>query len=568
MKKLKSVSFKLVAAFSVMLALICGGSIDSISNLKDNDKLIESIYDKNMNSITMLKEIEKNLLEIEANVSEMIIKNNPLEVNTYKSNIDKYREDDNSKFQQYAALKITDKDNDIINNLNGELKNFREATDGCITLISQGNQQAALAKFEEFKASHTKMKTYAKDLTTLNENIIKEKINNDKKALNKIIVRNIILVSVVVVFTLLVSYMIVRSILNPLRKIQSFASRLSEYDFSTLLDVYTDDEFGATASALNLARENTASLVKTLILDAENISEASKDLFNIVQNITVKFENINDKANEISYITQEASSSAEEIAASSEEVDSTVNILAQKATEGRENSEDIKEKAAKSKSEGEAAFKETTKVYSDVEKGILNAIEKGKVVEEIKKMAETISSISEQTNLLALNAAIEAARAGESGRGFAVVADEVRRLAEESAKEVDNVKLTIVEVQKAFESLSENSFALVKFMDEKVKPQFKESIEISEEYDKDGEFIHKMSEDLASMSEEISATVNQVSDAIQNLAEITQKSSENVCDIQEEINESTNSVKHILESAEKQAKVSDDLKNIILKFKV
>ena len=568
MKKLKSVSFKLIAAFSVMLALICGGSIDSISNLKDNDELIESIYDKNMNGITMLKEIEKNLLEIEANVSEMIIKNNPLEVNTYKSNIDKYREDDNAKFKQYSALKITDKDNDIINNLNGELKNFRAATDDCINLISQGNQQAAIAKFEEFKASHTKMKTYAKDLTTLNENIIKEKINNDKKTLNKIIVRNISLISIVIILTIVVSYLIVRSILNPLRKIQSFASKLSEYDFSTPLDVYTEDEFGATASALNLARENTASLVKTLILDAENISEASKDLFNIVQNITVKFENINDKANEISYITQEASSSAEEIAASSEEVDSTVNILAQKATEGRENSEDIKEKAAKSKSEGEAAFKETTKVYSDVEKGILNAIEKGKVVEEIKKMAETISSISEQTNLLALNAAIEAARAGESGRGFAVVADEVRRLAEESAKEVDNVKLTIVEVQKAFESLSENSFALVKFMDEKVKPQFKESIEISEEYDKDGEFIHKMSEDLASMSEEISATVNQVSDAIQNLAEITQKSSENVCDIQEEINESTNSVKHILESAEKQAKVSDDLKNIILKFKV
>ena len=568
MKKLKSVSFKLIAAFSVMLALICGGSIDSISNLKDNDELIEYIYDKNMNGITMLKEIEKNLLEIEANVSEMIIKNNPLEVNTYKSNIDKYREDDNAKFKQYSALKITDKDNDIINNLNGELKNFRAATDDCINLISQGNQQAAIAKFEEFKASHTKMKTYAKDLTTLNENIIKEKINNDKKTLNKIIVRNISLISIVIILTIVVSYLIVRSILNPLRKIQSFASKLSEYDFSTPLDVYTEDEFGATASALNLARENTASLVKTLILDAENISEASKDLFNIVQNITVKFENINDKANEISYITQEASSSAEEIAASSEEVDSTVNILAQKATEGRENSEDIKEKAAKSKSEGEAAFKETTKVYSDVEKGILNAIEKGKVVEEIKKMAETISSISEQTNLLALNAAIEAARAGESGRGFAVVADEVRRLAEESAKEVDNVKLTIVEVQKAFESLSENSFALVKFMDEKVKPQFKESIEISEEYDKDGEFIHKMSEDLASMSEEISATVNQVSDAIQNLAEITQKSSENVCDIQEEINESTNSVKHILESAEKQAKVSDDLKNIILKFKV
>ena len=122
-------------------------------------------------------------------------------------------------------------------------------------------------------------------------------------------------------------------------------------------------------------------------------------------------------------------------------------MLSNKALEGSNIASNSKERAIEVKNNGIISIEETRKLYNEKKKKGLRAIEDGKIVENIKVMADTISSISEQTNMLALNAAIEAARAGEQGKGFAVVAEEVRKLAEQSSLAVPNIQDTIVKVQ-------------------------------------------------------------------------------------------------------------------------
>lgn len=66
-------------------------------------------------------------------------------------------------------------------------------------------------------------------------------------------------------------------------------------------------------------------------------------------------------------------------------------------------------------------------------------LEMYKQVDQSSKMLEVINGIAKNTRILGFNAGIEAARSGEYGRGFSVVAKEITKLADSSAKSVDDI---------------------------------------------------------------------------------------------------------------------------------
>lgn len=113
--------------------------------------------------------------------------------------------------------------------------------------------------------------------------------------------------------------------------------------------------------------------------------------------------------------------------------------------------------------------------------------------EEINEVTAFIKEIADETKMLGLNAAIEAARAGEAGRGFGVVAEEIRKLSEESKSTVPKIKQLTDRIIKTVEETS-------------IKSQ--SSLESSEEQ--------------AAATEEITASVQQITTMSTELNRIAQ----------------------------------------------
>jgi methyl-accepting chemotaxis protein len=127
---------------------------------------------------------------------------------------------------------------------------------------------------------------------------------------------------------------------------------------------------------------------------------------------------------------------------------------------------------------------------------------------KINDIIGVIDGIAFQTNILALNAAVEAARAGETGRGFAVVASEVRSLAGRSASAAREIKALIV----ASVDKVDNGTRVV----EQAGLTMKEVVTNASQ-------INQFLREISSASSDQATGVQQVSAAMQDLDQQTQK---------------------------------------------
>ena len=330
---------------------------------------------------------------------------------------------------------------------------------------------------------------------------------------------------------------------KPLKVVENAIVKLSQLDLRTMpgLNKYINrkSEIGQMATAVNELQDTFSHIVDTLESCSDSLVDSAGKM--------------TDSSKILSECSEDNSATTEELVATTEmtnvaidQVGVEINRIAEMFTEvedkievGSRHSEELLKTVEDMKDMANSSLTTTGTNMEENQKNIEEAMVNLHSLTRINDMVAKILEITSQTNLLSLNASIEAARAGEAGKGFAVVAGEIGNLAGSSSETATQIQAICNETNRNIDNVQGCFNDIVAFMESDVSRQFKEFIDIANEYNDSIAAFQKIIMDIKQVSDVFSDVVVNIRKQVETVQSASGENKTGVDDITEKIERTT-----------------------------
>ncbi|NLY59689.1 MAG: methyl-accepting chemotaxis protein [Gammaproteobacteria bacterium] len=338
------------------------------------------------------------------------------------------------------------------------------------------------------------------------------------------------------------SLLLVRSVLRTLGGDPQYASdvvhRVAEGDLTAEVTLREGDDASLLAAIARM-QNSLRTMLSEVSMYSEQVAAAATELAQVSEETEAGMQHQNTQITSAAAAMNEMTATVEEVARNTMHTADRTTEASREALAGQQVLSE--------------AVSTIERLAHDIQHGAGQVSDLRQDSERIGSVLQVIENIAEQTNLLALNAAIEAARAGESGRGFAVVADEVRSLASRTKDSTGEIQATIEKLQndaqraeQAMNGSRETASASVEHISSTADALARIADSVSG--------IDEMTQQIASASEEQTATTREINQNIHAIHDVARQT--------------VQSVAQSAEAGENLARLAEQLRALVLQFRV